>query len=213
MQIKKLAPLAAILLSLMLVILLYPKFRDPAAFRVFLANLGWQGIFLDLIILALQMIIPTVPFALLAGANVLLYGWLLGFVLSLTGSMLGSSTAFWLARLLGQGWPRPKVQRFERLVQKLDERSFLLVLTGRLIPIIPATAINYAAGLSKMSFISFFAASLLGKIPIIAWEAWLGHDFWRAAHHPLRLFLALGLGAIVLGSALYFNLPRRFLRD
>lgn len=54
-----------------------------------------------------------------------------------------------------------------------------------------------------MKFTSFLGATLLGKIPMIAWESWIGHDFWKLVHHPWRFAFSLIIGAFLIGSAWY----------
>ena len=147
------------------------------------------------------MVFPVVPFALLAGINTILFGWAGGYIISLTGSVLGSALGFWLARALGQDWAKPKLEKLGKWADLPESRSFYLVLMARLIPILPAAAVNYAAGLSPMKFRSFVLATLLGKIPIIAWESWIGHDFWRLLEHPRRFIKAALTGLIFFGTA------------
>ncbi|MGI6119526.1 MAG: TVP38/TMEM64 family protein [Desulfosporosinus sp.] len=93
----------------------------------------------------------------------------------------------------------------------LKGNSFSVVLLSRLIPVLPSAAVNYASGLSLMTFPSFLSASLLGKIPMIAWESWAGHDLWRFSHNPSRLLFTLITGALLFGSlSLYFFYSKRF---
>lgn len=208
---KKSFSILTLLISLIFVILLYPKLQHPAALQVFVAQWGWISLFIDLFIIMLLMLFPVVPFVLIAGVNTLLYGWIGGFLLSLCGSLLGSSLGFWLARTLGQAWAQPKVAKLGKWGDLIEGNSFSIVFVSRLVPILPSAAVNYAAGLSLMTYPTFLLATFLGKIPMIAWESWVGHDFWRMSHHPGRLLLALGLGALLFGSTglyWYFSAKR-----
>ena len=197
---KKSFSFLTLLISFTIVILLYPKLQHPAQLQAFVRQWGLLSIFIDLAIVMALALFPVIPFVLMAGINVLLYGWIGGFTLSLTGSLLGASLGFWLARTLGQAWAQPKVSKLGKWGALLRGNSFSVVLLSRLIPVLPSAAVNYAAGLSLMTFPSFLLASLLGKIPMIIWESWVGHDLWRISHHPGRLLLALAIGAIIFGS-------------
>ena len=200
-----------LLISLTVVIFLYPKLEHPAALQAFVRQWGLLSIFIDLAIVMMLALFPVIPFVLMAGANVLLYGFVGGFLLSLSGSLLGASLGFWLARTLGQAWAQPKVAKLGKWGELLRGNSFSVVLLSRLIPVLPSAAVNYAAGLSLMTFPSFLLASLLGKIPMIIWESWVGHDLWRISHHPRRLILALAIGAILFGSVgLYWYFSKKF---
>lgn len=197
---KKSFSFMTLLISLTIVIFLYPKLQHPAELQAFVKQWGLLSIFIDLAIVTALALFPVIPFVLMAGVNVVLYGWTGGFVLSLCGSLLGASLGFWLARTLGQAWAQPKVKKLGKWGALLRGNSFSVVLLSRLIPVLPSAAVNYAAGLSLMTFPSFLFASLLGKIPMIVWESWVGHDLWQISHHSGRLLLALAIGVILFGS-------------
>lgn len=200
---QKKASLLTLVLSIILILFLYPKLQQPQALQTLILHLGWKGIVLDLLVICVQMLFPFIPFALLAGMNTVLFGWKLGFGLSLIGSLLGSTLGFGLARTLGQEWARPKLSKLGKWAKLSESKNFYLIILARLIPILPAAAVNYAAGISPMKFASFFWATLLGKIPMIAWESWVGHDFWKLLDHPWRFALALLVGAVGISFAWY----------
>lgn len=200
-----------LLISFTIVTFLYPKLQHPADLQAFVTQWGLLSIFIDLAIVMILALFPVVPFVLMAGVNTLLYGWIGGFMLSLSGSLLGDSLGFWLARTLGQAWAQPKVTKLGKWGALLRGNSFSVVLLSRLVPVLPSAAVNYAAGLSLMTFPSFLLATLLGKIPMIFWESWVGHDLWRISHHPRRLLLALAIGALFFGSVgLYLYFTNKF---
>lgn len=200
---SRIRALLSLAVSLSLMLWLYPKVAEPHKLGALVQGLGTTGFLLDLVILALQMLFPLIPFPLLAGINAIVFGWPLGFLISLTGSMLGSSLGFWLARTLA-----PEKLRI-RLADKLSSRlplfneGFVPVFLARLIPIIPAAAVNYLAGLSNIGFSTFFAASLLGKVPIVAWETALGQNVWQISRYPWRFILTASLGLAVLLAYVY----------
>lgn len=201
---KKYFSFLTLLVSLTFVIILYPKLRNPADLQTFVTQWEWISIFVDLFIIALLALFPVVPFALVAGVNTLVFGWFSGFLLSLGGSLLGASLGFFLARTLGQEWAQPKIGKLGKLASLIEGNSFSIILISRLIPILPSAAVNYAAGLSLMTFPAFLFASLIGKIPMIVWESWVGHDFWQLSENPSRFLLALLIGALLFGSASVF---------
>ena len=211
---KKYFSFITLLISLAIVVFLYPKLQNPAALKEFVSQWGILSIIIDLVIIMILALFPVIPFVLMAGINTLLYGWVGGFLLSLCGSLLGASLGFWLARTLGQSWAQPKMSKLGKWGTLLRGNSFSVVLLSRLIPVLPSAAVNYAAGLSLMTFPSFFLATLLGKIPMIVWESWVGHDLWRISHHPGRLLFALAIGVIVFGSVgLYWYFSKKFPRE
>lgn len=198
------------LASLAFIILLYPQLQHPATLQAFITRWGPVSIFVDLLIIALLMLFPVIPFVLIAGANTILYGWFSGFLLSLSGSLIGASVGFWLSRTLGQTWAQPRIAKLGKWGTLLQGNSFTVVLFSRLIPVLPSAAVNYASGLSLMTFPSFLLATLIGKSPMIVWESWVGHDIWKISHHPGRLIMALIIGIILFGAVgLYWYFLRK----
>lgn len=197
---KRHLSLLTLFISLAFVIILYPKLQHPAVLKAFVSQWGWISIFVDLFILTLLMLFPVVPFVLIAGVNIILYGLAGGFLLSLSGSILGASLGFCLARILGQEWAQPKAAALGKWGTHIKNNSFSIVFISRLIPILPSAAVNYAAGLSPMTYPTFLLATLLGKIPMIIWESWVGHSFWRLSHHPNQFFISLVIGGILFFS-------------
>lgn len=195
---SKIRAFLTLIVSISLMFWLYPKVSEPNKLEELVRGLGTPGFLLDLVILALQMLFPLIPFPLLAGINAIVFGWPLGFLISLSGSMLGSSLGFWLARTLAPEKFRARLAHKLSLRMTLLNEGFTSVFLARLIPIIPAAAVNYLAGLSSIRFSTFFGASLLGKIPIVAWETALGQNVWQISSHPWRFVLTAFTGLAVL---------------
>ena len=201
---KKSFSILTLIVSLIAVIVLYPKLQHHVYLRAFVHQWGWISIFVDLLIIALLMLFPVIPFILIAGVNILLYGWIGGFFLSLSGSLLGDSLGFWLARNLGQEWAQTKIKKLGKWGSDIEGNSYFIILISRLIPILPSAAVNYAAGLSQITYPSFLFATFLGQVPMVIWESWVGHSFWRVSHHPGQLLLSLAVGAPIFGVVLLY---------
>lgn len=142
--------------------------------------------------------VPKTVLSILAG---LVWGFWIGVIIVYIGALLGAGAAFLLGRWLG----RDAVERFTGTrVAKTDEllrrRGFLALLGLRLIPVIPFTAINYAAGLTAVRSRDYALATAVGIIPgdlayvaIGAYEFQLSWGFW----------VAIGaLGLLTIGGAI-----------
>lgn len=111
------------------------------------------------------------PVAVLAFAGGLLFGIWRGSLYTFIGAVLNCILMFFLARSIGRA-------RMDRLIQKrlspqwrhrlekaAGKEGFFLLVVLRLIPAIPYNLINYAFGLSDMSFRVYLLASAIGIIP------------------------------------------------
>ncbi|HYI17873.1 MAG TPA: TVP38/TMEM64 family protein [Solirubrobacteraceae bacterium] len=106
------------------------------------------------------------PGPLLAGASGLLFGTALGFPLSLLSAVLGASMAFLIARHVGRdAVERRAGPRVARLREAIGRRGFVAVLYARIVPGVPYSLVNYAAGLAPIGLATFAGATALGAAP------------------------------------------------
>jgi len=107
--------------------------------------------------------VPKNLMSIAAGA---VFGMAPGMLFVLAGATLGSVIAFIGARKVG----RSSVERLagrhiSRLDTQIGEKPFVSILIARLIPVVPFTLLNYAAGLSAVSFMAYLGATILGMLP------------------------------------------------
>ncbi len=106
---------------------------------------------------------PRTAFTLAAG---LLFGPWLGVVLAVAASALSAVTVLILMRVFG--WQLSRVVRHPRmdsLDARLRHRGWPAVVSLRLIPAIPFSVINYAAGASAVRMLPYTVATLIGLLP------------------------------------------------
>lgn len=118
-------------------------------------------------LMVLHSFVPF-PAEVLAVANGMLFGPIWGTVISWVGAMLGAWLAFGLARLLGQPFVQATISERHRTVLDgwSERRGGIALLVSRLIPVISFNLINYAAGLTRISWWTFTWATALGILPI-----------------------------------------------
>ena len=148
---------------------------------------GMWGVAASIGLMILHSFVPF-PAEFLAIANGMLYGPVWGTVITWTGAMLGAFLAFGLARRLGRPFVEALVARRDWHV--LDEwtanQGAYVVLVSRFIPVIAFNLINYAAGLTKISWWTFAWTTGVGILPLttlmvvmgdnvhsLAWESWV----------------------------------------
>ncbi|MDI3326979.1 MAG: TVP38/TMEM64 family protein [Alicyclobacillaceae bacterium] len=127
-------------------------------------------------------VFPYVPFVLLAGANVAVFGPVCGFLLNWLGIAAGASLLFWLSRGLLRDAVRrkwkdhPLAVRFEGVTAA---GGWGLVLVCRLIPVVPSALVDGLAGVSGMTYGAFVFGTLVGTFPVIAVESFFGGSLFR----------------------------------
>lgn len=128
------------------------------------------GVFAPLIyiaIMTLAIVIVPLPDFIPGLAAGLLFPWYLATVYTLIADFLGSSIAFYLARIFG----RPFVVRLvrEKELAELDQLAMRLggktIFILRLIPGFNFDLIAYVAGLTPIRYSIFILATLVGVLP------------------------------------------------
>jgi uncharacterized membrane protein YdjX (TVP38/TMEM64 family) len=122
------------------------------------------GLFIPLYAIWVTLLLPGVWASMLAGA---LYGPWWGSLVVFIGACLGAEMAFLLGRHWLRDWARrrlatvPKLQLIEQAVSK---EGLKLVLLTRLSPAFPFSLLNFAYGLSEISFRDY-SIGLIGILP------------------------------------------------
>lgn len=144
----------------------------------------------------------VLPSIFLSGANAVVFGLYGGFLISLTGEVVGATVAFLLYRY---GFRKnKKLKKIERLqwVHRINDtsrlRKGLAIVLLRLNPFIPSGVINLGAAITNLSFGDFLLATLIGKIPSMVFETFVGHDLIYFGENKSRLILSLLAAVLVL---------------
>jgi uncharacterized membrane protein YdjX (TVP38/TMEM64 family) len=138
------------------------------------------SIFISMLLVAICVFVPVIPFPVLAGIIGAGYGTAQGMIISLTGSMAGTIVFFFLSRYGFRDIAQKKLMNYPKVQEYndfLNRNSFVAILTCRLIPIIPAPVVNIICGLSHVRWLTFFTASTIGKIPNILILSFAGASF------------------------------------
>lgn len=171
---------------------------------------GMWGVFGSICLMVVHSFVPF-PAEFIAFANGMTYGPVWGTLITWSGAMLGALIAFALARKLG----RPFV---EKMVAKRDWHSlddwaakdgWQVVLVARFIPVIAFNLINYAAGLTRLTWWQFTWTTAVGILPLtllmvimgdniesLGWASWLlllagGIALWLAVRRQMQARLGL----------------------
>jgi uncharacterized membrane protein YdjX (TVP38/TMEM64 family) len=143
---------------------------------------------------------PRTAFTLAAG---LLFGPLLGITLAVVASTASAVIALLLVR--AAGWQLSRLvghQAVETVDARLCDRGWIAVMSLRLIPVVPFSAINYAVGASAVRVLPYTLATLVGVLPGTAAVVILG-DALTGDVSPLLLLVSLCTGFLGLGLLAY----------
>jgi uncharacterized membrane protein YdjX (TVP38/TMEM64 family) len=143
---------------------------------------------------------PRTVFTLSAG---LLFGPALGVAIAVTASAVSAVLALLLMRALG--WRVASLvshPRVDALDSQLRARGWPAVLSLRLIPAVPFSVLNYAAGASAVRVTPYLLATVAGLVPGTAAVVILG-DAMTGNVSPLLVMVSVCTAAIGLGGLIY----------
>jgi|688.fasta_scaffold242498_2 uncharacterized membrane protein YdjX (TVP38/TMEM64 family) len=142
-----------------------------------------------------------IPSTIVMSALGATYGFWVGSLLSILGSMLAGLTAYGLARWAGRPaaiWIAGE-DGLVRTEELFARGGAWLVLTSRWLPILPE-AVACLAGLARMPFRTFFWALTVGSVPLGLTFAWIGTLTEDREGLALALSAGLPIGAWLLSQ-------------
>jgi uncharacterized membrane protein YdjX (TVP38/TMEM64 family) len=106
--------------------------------------------------------LPASVFVITAG---FIWGWGLGGVYALTGSLLGATASYFVARFIGSGLLDRFGSAGRAVAKRVDNASFWSLVALRNIPGVPFVVLNYGSGVAGVRFRDYFFSTLVGIIP------------------------------------------------
>ncbi|MDZ5254276.1 TVP38/TMEM64 family protein [Clostridium sp. LIBA-8841] len=127
-------------------------------------------------LMILQSVIAPIPAFLITLSNAAIFGWVKGAILSWSSAMAGAALCFFIARGLGRDAVEKLTSKFalkdiDGFFEKYGKHTILI---ARLLPFISFDIVSYAAGLTSMSFWSFFIATGIGQLPATIIYSYVG---------------------------------------
>lgn len=148
-------------------------------------------------IVATVLFIPG--FILTLGAG-FAFGVVRGTIAVSVGSTLGASAAWLLGRTLARGFIEQRVAgnpKFRAIDEAIGQHGFKIVLLLRLSPVFPFNLLNYALGLTRVSFRDYLLASWIGMLPATVMIVYIGSSV-RSLADVMSGQVETGLGQKVL---------------
>lgn len=198
--------LRLLLLLLVVGVIVYAAFNaeqlNPQSMQQFIEDSGQLAplFFMLAYILSTVLFLPGSVLTLLGGA---LFGPVLGTFYSLTAATLGAMLSFLIARYLASDWVAQKSSgKLKQLMLGVESEGWRFVAFTRLVPLFPFNLLNYALGLTKISFSQYSLASYIFMLPGAIAYTYLGYVGKEAATGGedlvQKILLGIGLLAIVI---------------
>ena len=158
-------------------------------------SLGALGgiVFIGIYIIATLAFLPAAILTLGAGV---IFGVIWGSLYVFIGATLGAVAAFLVGRYLAQGWVKEKISSYKKFAiidKAVSKEGLKIVLLVRLSPLFPFNLLNYAFGITSVSFQDYLIGSV-GMIPGTIMYVYFGYLLGNIAligthNQPVNLIL------------------------
>jgi len=164
--------------------------------KEYIKSFGVWAPVISFLAMIVQSLAAPIPAFLITFSNAAIFGWFWGAVLSWISSMAGAVICFLLARGFGRVFVEKMngngpVKDMEKFFEKHGKYAILI---SRLLPFISFDIVSYVAGITSISFWSFFIATGIGQLPATIIYSIAGN------------FLVGGIKYFVIGLSLIFAL-------
>lgn len=139
----------------------------PAHVRDFISGFGPWAFVVYVLLYIINTITLLPPIAILSLSAGILFGPVWGGVAILVGALSGTTVTFFIARFFGKKWVTKfiKGEKAEAFQKKLSDHGFVVILPMRLIGFPPYEVVNYASGLSTITYRDYILSTAIGFLP------------------------------------------------
>jgi uncharacterized membrane protein YdjX (TVP38/TMEM64 family)/Fe-S oxidoreductase len=142
------------------------QYLEPERLRALFASFGIVAplVYIAFYTVAPALMLPGLPISM-AGATV--FGPVWGVVYTIVGATMGACVAFLVARYGAREWVERQLigQRWKKLDGETAQNGWKAVAFTRLIPLFPFNLLNFAFGLTKISFLQYAVATFIFMLP------------------------------------------------
>ncbi len=137
------------------------------AMQAWFNSLGIWG-YLAYILLYTVIAIFMIPGSMLTIAGGIVFGSIIGGVLSMIAGTAGATAAFIVARYIARGAIEDKFKDnkfFKKIDQGVKENGTSFLILTRLVPVFPYNVQNYAYGCTSMNLLTYVVISFITMMP------------------------------------------------
>lgn len=142
----------------------------------YIRSYGVYAVIVSFLLMMFQSLAAPLPAFLITFSNAAIFGWWQGAILSWTSAMAGAALCFYIAKILGRDAVEKITSKFaldsvDAFFEKYGKHTILIC---RLLPFVSFDYVSYAAGLTSMAFVPFFAATGIGQLPATIVYSYVG---------------------------------------
>ncbi len=183
---------------------------NSAQIQAWLSSVGiWSPIiYIALYVLATVLVLPSTVLNLTGGA---VFGAVWGTLWTSLGAIIAAVVAFAFTRTVGRESVAKRLSgRWQAMDAEVRQGGLFYMFAIRLVPIMPYGLVNFAAGLTSISFKDYILGTTIGTVPSVLPFVLLGSSGLKALNtgDVLPLVGALALTGILVGGSTWYRRRR-----
>lgn len=183
---------------------------DREQLQLWLQQVGiWAPIvYIALYTLGTLLILPSTPLNLAGGA---IFGVWWGTLWTTVAAITAAAVAFVFTRSIGRELIAKKMAgRWQAFDAEIRQGGLFYMFAVRLLPIIPYGLVNFAAGLTSISFRDYLTGTILGTVPGVLPFVMMGAGLQALSEgNIVPLMFALALTGMLVGGATWYRRRRQ----
>ncbi|KJH73136.1 TVP38/TMEM64 family protein [Aliterella atlantica] len=185
---------------------------EPTQIQAWLKSAGiWAPIaYIALYVVATVLVLPSTALNLTGGA---IFGPWLGTLWTSLGAIIAAIVAFAFTRTVGRETvARRLAGRWQAMDAEVRRGGLFYMFAIRLVPIMPYGLVNFAAGLTSISFKDYVLGTTIGTIPSVLPFVLIGSSGLKAftTGDVLPLVGALALTGVLVAVSTWYRRRRTF---
>lgn len=185
---------------------------DNTQIQTWLKSSGiWAPIiFIELYVVATVLILPSTALNLAGGA---IFGPWLGILWTSIGAIIAAIVSFAFTRTVGRELVAKRLAgRWQAMDVEVSRGGIFYMFAIRLVPIMPYGLVNFAAGLTSVSFKDYVLGTTIGTVPSVLPFVLLGSSGIKAIRtgDVLPLLAALTLTGLLVAGSTWYRRRRTF---
>ncbi|MCP3901107.1 MAG: TVP38/TMEM64 family protein [Desulfobacteraceae bacterium] len=174
---------------------------DVDYIKNYILSFGILAPVVSFLLMLFQSLVAPLPAFLITFSNAALFGWIKGALLSWSSAMAGATLCFYIAKWFGRSIVEKFISKLalDNIDDFFKKYGQYTILITRLLPFVSFDVVSYAAGLTSMSFFSFFWATGLGQLPATIVYSYVGEMLVGDTHKiVMGLFILFALSVFIM---------------
>lgn len=202
--------IAILVLILAAILIIYYKsyIRNINAHDIkrFILSYGEYASICFVIIYSIKPLVFIIPASLLSILAGNIFGPFYSFMLSMISCFFAGTLAFFLSKILGKPFIDKKLKGKGLLIDNnIKENGFIIMLLMRFAFVFPYDELSYAAGMTKMRYVDFIIATLIGISPEMIMYSFMGENIM----HPFSMKVIIPIVSVMIIAPTSYYIYRK----